>query len=268
MPENGMPEDRGTGITTGGGRMADKELATSFEKLDRRIIVSYSVETLSDLRIGGHQSTAPGEVDNMVIRDGRGFPVIPGSSLKGVLRSEMERLLSSLGLKTCNVHETHGGCGECTVCYLFGGGRLGGSIRIRDARADTKKTLIRDGVGIDRKTRKAMDGKKYDIEVVPVGVRFEGKVVIENPGLGDGDYTKLDAFLTTVRFFNETVGAMGGATTRGFGEVRINIHEIREVTAEDYLEGSFEGHVVDEERVKGQWRDYLKSEAPKAGGDR
>ncbi|MCK4613486.1 MAG: hypothetical protein KAU14_01685 [Thermoplasmata archaeon] len=246
--------------------MADEKLATSFEKLEKRIIVSYSVETLSDLRIGGHDATAPGEVDKLVIKDGKGVPIIPGSSLKGVLRSEMERLLRSLGLKACNVHETNGGCGKCTVCYLFGGGRLAGSIRIRDARAETRKTQIRDGVGIDRKTRKAMDGRKYDIEVVPRGVRFTGKVVIENPRLGDGDYTKLDSFLTTVRFFNETVGAIGGATTRGFGEVKINIDETREVTAVDYLEGNFEGRPIDRDDVKGQWRGYLKTQG--AGGDR
>ena len=252
-----------TGIPTKGkeeeaGDEMDIE-KTSFDKLEKRIIIDYSIETLSDLRIGGHESTAPGEADQMVIRDGEGYPIIPGSSIKGILRSEMEKLLRSLGLEVCDAQKTHGGCGKCTVCFLFGGGRYAGSIRIRDARADTKRSTIRDGVGIDRKTRKAATGVKYNIEVIPRGIRFSGTTMIENPRLANLTYVKLDAFLTTVRFFNETLGAMGGATSRGFGQVQINIDKVREVTAHDYLEGNFKGNEIPEDIARGHWKTYLQS---------
>ena len=50
----------------------------------------------SPIHIGaGGESFDPIQVDNAVIRDSRGNPYIPGSSLKGVLRSYMETLLNS-----------------------------------------------------------------------------------------------------------------------------------------------------------------------------
>ncbi|MEA1985258.1 MAG: RAMP superfamily CRISPR-associated protein, partial [Euryarchaeota archaeon] len=128
-----------------------------FRKLETRAILHYKIVTRSDLHIGGHTTIEPAEVDNPVIKDTDGYPIIPGSSLKGVLRTEMERLLRSLGLDICDVfdNKNRGGCNECAVCCLFGGKDLASSIRIRDAVADHKRTLIRDGVAIDRKARKA-----------------------------------------------------------------------------------------------------------------
>lgn len=214
-----------------------------FDLLESRLIVEYEIRTLSDLHIGGHESSAPGDVDMAVIRDSGGYPIVPGSSLKGVLRSEMERLLRGLPKRACTPEDL---CDpkkvkECTVCQLFGGRELAASIRVRDAVTESKKTLVRDGVRIDRKTRRVDGAAKYTIEVVPKGTMFSGIITIENPKLETFKYAKLGALLGTIRFFNATARSLGGGVSRGFGEVLIVPLRIREITAKNYLEGKYGG---------------------------
>jgi CRISPR-associated protein Csm3 len=216
-----------------------------FRKLENRAIIHYRIVTRSDLHVGGHTTVEPAEVDNPVIKNHEGFPIIPGSSLKGVLRTEMERLLR--GLNTVNVcdifdNKVRGGCNVCPVCHLFGGKDLASSIRIKDAVANSKKTLVRDGVAIDRQKRKARDRSKYDLEVVPKGTEFTGIATIENTVLKEIYVkAKLGAFLSLVDFFNACSGSIGHAISRGLGEVEIYVDQVNLITAEDYLESRYDG---------------------------
>jgi CRISPR/Cas system CSM-associated protein Csm3 (group 7 of RAMP superfamily) len=254
-----------------------------FERLDNRVIVNYEVVTLSDLHIGGHTTTEPADVDNPVIKNADSYPIIPGSSLKGVLRTEMERLLRGLNMdiKVCDIFisgKDRGGCNKCPVCKLFGGNELASSIRIKDATANSKKTMVRDGVAIDRKKRKAKDGGKYDTEVVPKGTVFEGTCIIENTDLvienteldnkKYENFAKLGAFLSLLDFFNECSGSIGHASSRGFGEVKLNVKGINIITAQDYLDGNYTGksYVPDSTEYRelknnavADWSKYIKS---------
>ncbi len=243
-----------------------------FEKLESRALIQYYIKTISDLHIGGHGNTAPGEVDSPVLKNYSDYPIIPGSSLKGVLRTEMERLLKGLKIDICTVPDV---CKsrkrkvdvECPVCMLFGGAELAGSVRIKDATANRKKTVIRDGVAIERKTRKAKGGAKYDIEAVPQGTDFYGEVAIENLDISGNKNAKLGAFLSLIEFFNSCSGGIGHATSRGFGQVNIGIDNFKIITAEDYLSGNYDGKVyssgkpefdVVKEQAIASWSAYLK----------
>ena len=221
-----------------------------FEVFENRAILSYRVVTISDLHIGSHGSTAPAEVDSPVIKNADGFPIVPGSSLKGVLRTEFERLLRGLSCDVCTIPDVCGGKKRkkekgndepCLVCQLFGGMTLAGSIRIRDATAGSRRTYIRDGVAIDRKTRKAKTGAKYDMEVVPGGTILNGQIIIENLTMEGTSLARLGAFLSLVEFYNACSGRLGHATSRGFGKVRIEIESIQIISAQDYLKGQVEG---------------------------
>jgi len=249
-----------------------------FEKLESRALIQYTIKTKSDLHIGGHGTTLPAEVDGAVLKNNSDIPIIPGSSLKGVLRTEMERLIKGLQIDACTVPDV---CKSkkkgiivreklppCPVCMLFGGAELAGSVRIKDATANNRKTVIRDGVAIERKTRKAKGSAKYDIEAVPQGTEFYGDVVIENPDISENVNAKLGAFLSLVEFFNECSGGIGSATSRGFGQVNIGIDTVKLITAKDYLSGNYDGTVYSSgkaefEKLKEHsiisWRVYLKS---------
>jgi len=243
-----------------------------FEKLESRIVLDYEVVVESDLHIGSGEMTGPGDVDLPVLKNPEGFPIIPGSSIKGVLRSEMQKLLNTLyeGQKI-KVNKANNEKldeipkADVHVAELFGGkvvinGALmdvAGSIRIRDASANHKKTRVRDGVRIDLATRKASRGGKYTIEVVPKGTKFAGEIYIENPKLGESNYGKLGALLATVEFFNATTRTLGGATSRGYGQVKIVIRRIREFTAQDYLSGNTQGTELYPAAGKGDYTGYI-----------
>jgi len=213
-----------------------------FAKLENRVILQYKVTTISDLHIGGHTTIEPAEVDNPVIKNTEGYPIIPGSSLKGVLRTELERLLRGVEIDSvCTPSKLCEPKNECPICRVFGGAEMAASIRIKDATANHKRTLVRDGVAIDRQTRKARLGGKYDTEVVPKGTVFTGNLTIENTGLKIYDHAKLGALLSLLSFFNSCSGSIGHAVSRGFGEVEVEIETLNVIKAQDYLDGKYDG---------------------------
>ncbi|MDI6738060.1 MAG: RAMP superfamily CRISPR-associated protein [Nanoarchaeota archaeon] len=234
--------------------------------LKNRVVIKYKVVALSDMHIGGQSGNMPAGLDNPIIKDNKGKPFVPGSSLKGVLRSSFERLAKGAGIKVCDLDEKRGGCGNCPPCLLFGGGHKSGAIKIRDAFITDdsgKHPYIRDGVRIDRKSGKAASGAKYDIEVVQKGAKFEGGMVVENTATPDGEYTILGGLLSLIDFFNEFVAGIGGGTSKGMGHAKLAILEMKEFTANDYLEGKFNGKALDLEAVKtsacNSWMQYLLS---------
>jgi len=240
-----------------------------FEKLNSRGLLEYTISTQSDLHIGGHTTIEPAEVDNPVIKNVQGLPIIPGSSLKGVLRSEIERLLRGLNVDICDIfdNKSRGGCNECPVCQLFGGKDVASSIRIKDGIATKSKTLIRDGIAINRKKRKTQDKSKFEIEVVPQGTIFKGMITIENVGFGESDFSKLGALLSLVDFFNACNGNIGHAASRGYGQVLVEINKINIITAKNYLDGNYEGSPYEKETVRynelkssaiSEWTEYVQ----------
>ena len=57
-------------------------------KLQGKLIITGKLETITGLHVGGSKNTKRiGDIDNNVIKSVRGIPYIPGSSLKGKLRS-------------------------------------------------------------------------------------------------------------------------------------------------------------------------------------
>ena len=74
---------------------------------------------------------------------------------------------------------------------------------------------VRDGVVIDRDSQTAVDGLKYDYEVVPSGSRFALHVDLDDPR--DQDLALLGAALFEWR----SGSSIGGFTSRGLGRFRL-----------------------------------------------
>jgi len=144
----------------------------------------------SGLRIGGSKDALEiGTADNPIIRHPiSGLPYIPGSSLKGKMRSLLE-------VKAGTFNQIKGGpcdCGNCEICTLFGCGNPQKAkemtrLLFRDAMV-TKESeeILREaqaekGVNfaevknenwIDRRTGKAGQGGLRSQERVPEGTTF------------------------------------------------------------------------------------------------
>lgn len=143
-----------------------------------------------------------------VWRDGAQQVYLPGSSLKGVLRSHSERIARTLQpAAVCDpfarTPDAGAACGavfdarkkandpvlsrrdppadklnalvyhdSCLICKLFGSTWYAGRLATADAYAegDPPGPQLRDGVGINRLTGGAAGGAKFDLEVITDGV--------------------------------------------------------------------------------------------------
>jgi CRISPR/Cas system CSM-associated protein Csm3 (group 7 of RAMP superfamily) len=169
---------------------------------------------------------------------------IPGSSLKGVMRSHAERLLLSEDVRiTPTFPPTNGGFDNSTpgaVAYAgssplgrtFGNLSLKGHVAVSDhlpgAHAKTPEererwTALanaveqRNGVAIDRLLGSAAGKALFDQELVVQG-RFDGRIVLRNFQL-----YQLALLLLVVRDLGEGYVQLGSGTTRGNGWVGVEI---------------------------------------------
>jgi CRISPR-associated RAMP protein (TIGR02581 family) len=126
---------------------------------------------------------------------------IPGSSLKGVLRSYVEKLLRTISSKEsfcCDIFNENSTCRNaekddrniptweiykrnCYACKLFGSTTLASRIKVSDlypVNTEEIKTEVRMGVAINRKKGSVAVGP-FDMEMVVSGT-FSGTIIIKN----------------------------------------------------------------------------------------
>lgn len=190
-----------------------------WNSFESRLIFTANLVAQTGLRIGGSgQSAEPAAPDLPVIKDARERPFIPGSSLRGALRSHVERIVRTLepesgqGKGACNPLEMSGEKDDhacvtdtlkkvwaksptadedanslaqkvwdhsCRICRVFGSPWLASRVRLTDLVClNGAQTEVRDGVAINRE--KETVENKYDFETVPTGTRFALEIVAEN----------------------------------------------------------------------------------------
>lgn len=167
---------------------------------------------------------------------------LPGSSLKGVLRSYCEGIGRALGLRpeVCNPFDESSPCRSepdpnsempvaeryqrsCHICRLFGSTRLGGRIAIADAYptedtiAAMNATGQRTGVGIDRLLGSSYPGALYDFEVVERGA-FLTRIKVENFELW-----QVGLLALALRDLDAGRLRIGLGTSRGMGFVKAEV---------------------------------------------
>ncbi len=75
-----------------------------FDKFINRYVIKGDLLTETAMHIGAsNEEFVPNTVDNKVLKDNLGNPFIPGSSIKGVLRSFLERILKANDEEVCMV---------------------------------------------------------------------------------------------------------------------------------------------------------------------
>lgn len=214
-----------------------------FEKLDKRLIIEGTIEALTPIHIGsGRGEIGVEAIDLPILRAPDDTPYIPGSSLKGKVRSEAEKIARTTGLNVCTPPNVESMCGTlkkseeelCIVCRIFGtaGKNISraSKVRFRDAYPEShiEKMLVRTGIAMDRE-RESVHGKAlYTIEAVPRGTRFKFEIVAEN--LTDEEFKLFKAALKSV-----TDTWLGGQSSRGFGKVKLTIDRMIIKTARYYL---------------------------------
>ncbi len=183
-------------------------------------------------------------------RNGRREVFFPGSSLKGVFRSHLEKIGRTLNEPAiCNPFGDSF-CGKtlkalkqskynndpipnevaygssCPVCRLFGSTFYTGRINIGDAYlrndGNPMPTELRDGVGIDRFTGGAANGAKFDLEAVSSGVEFVTDIYLRN-----FECWQLGMILQVARDLEDELIRIGSGTSRGLGGIKGAVEEVK-----------------------------------------
>ncbi len=195
------------------------------------------------LLIRGPETLAPDAPDMAFVRypiDGAGVPFVPGSSLKGVLRTGAESLLMALGYEACEARREDG----CRACLTFGS-TAGASVVLvddglpwrQDAPEEERKRAlerveaartVRTGVGIDRQVGAVAVGP-FDYEVL-VRATFYPVVRLRNP-----QPWQVALLAAALLLLDEGHARLGGMTSRGLGRVKVICHRIELLALRDSL---------------------------------
>jgi len=219
--------------------------------LKERYRIEGTIKTLTGLHIGsGREVFTVGGVDSFVITTPQGIPYIPGSSLKGKLRSELEWEKGNVVLEKTRVINEYNNknteeqfaslspkeqigiiadvracnCGICGVCQLLG--------HTNTATIRLPRTLFRDcfltssvnGTHFEEKhentiSRITSDAIPRLIQRVPAGTCFEFRIVFKRYEI-DGKLEDFNLLKLLFEGLNMVeMDSLGGNGSRGSGSV-------------------------------------------------
>lgn len=199
--------------------------------------------TLTGLHIGAGKDEAKiGGIDTQVIRDAKtGRPYIPGSSIKGKIRTLLEWSGGKIDMQGGGPYSSKDS--NDLIPRIFGNGKIVGEYEGGPTRAvfrdcymnnESARELAEVGalteakyeVSINRLKGSVGGGGPRNIERVPAGARFDLVILFKVFSLG-GDNGKRD--IEGYRLLREQgltllqMDALGGSGSRGYGAVSINI---------------------------------------------
>ena len=219
-------------------------------KLTHKIVVEGRITLLTGLHIGGNNmGMEVGGVNATVIRNPvTGEPYIPGSSLKGKIRSLLDQREGRFA-KLGSIENGPDDAPEQTLVRFFGnvkgsGDNIPSKVLFRDCRMigadillkkvktfDLPFTEVKTEVAIDRIKSSALP---RSLERVPAGIEFNMSVVLNvweglPHAIPEEDLLKLlfDGFQLLEKDY------LGGKGSRGSGQVKIGIRNITKVEKDD-----------------------------------
>ncbi len=201
-------------------------------------------------------------------RNGQLEVYLPGSSLKGVFRSHLEKVINSIQAKVaCNPLSRRNDPDEekqlylescskydrlpkpaayassCPTCRVFGSTAFIGRIAGEDAylsksnedqqESEEQKKFVehRDGVAIDRLTGGASSRAKFDLEPVTAGTTFTTTLTLRN-----FEIWQLGMIFVLIQDMHDGLIHIGSGRSRGLGAVTAELNE--------QAEGAHQGGLV------------------------
>ena len=239
--------------------------------LDGKIVITGKIKTETGLSIGGSTVGLDiGGMDNPVIKNAEGKPYIPGSSLKGKMRSLLEKanglatddkriyvVPNEISIHMCNEP-------ECVVCNIFGRTTRekpypspgGNGIKIEKNNVTPTRLIVRDAV-LSEGSVKKLRGMKTDLEFtevkwenvidritsaanprqmerVPEGAEFEFGMIYNV--FTAPDKSNLKEVFKALELVEHDY--LGGSGTRGYGKVKFEDVNVYWNSNADYENGN------------------------------
>lgn len=236
-----------------------------------KVIIEGDIRVLTGLRIAGPTTGLKiGGVDQPVIYDAFGRPYIPGSSLKGKLRSLLEKK-ENVPLNRqknnepygheCNSEDSYKNCSVCKVFGVLSSEKIKNTfihtrIIIRDIFLDEKSiteemrknmelqyTEVKMEVAMDRYKGSALHGSLRTIDRVPAGAIFSPMEIIYNV-YEDEDKKDLIKVFEAMKLLEDDY--LGGMGSRGYGKIKFENLNIFWNKKEDYEEGNLRTNLIND----------------------
>ncbi len=175
----------------------------------------------------------------LVTERGKRRTCLPGSSLRGVLRFQTERIGRTLAElnnlagwlvacdplaagesepgRSCSRRPDKKNGNECLACKLFGSMHAGSRLKISDAwEIEAGKFYLQDYLAVDRFTGGGSEGKKFD-SVYTYRPSYYIEILFEEP-----EAWELGWLLLTLRDLNEGLVSVGSGRAKGLGKAAIS----------------------------------------------
>jgi len=224
-----------------------------------RVIITANIKAITGLHIGGSGTGLEiGGVDKAVIRNPlTKQPYIPGSSLRGKMRSQTEKVLGlaqnnpigqNVKIHTCQTVGEYNAKGGCPVCTVFG---VPANEKVSDAQPT--RLIVRD-VSLTPKSAEALDNANTELryaeiktevaidrvtsaatprnlERVPAGAVF-GPAELVFGIYEPADYARLKTVIEAMQLVEDDY--LGGSGSRGSGKVRFEKIKVEARGRKDY----------------------------------
>ncbi len=174
-----------------------------------------------------------------ILKDNQENIYIPATHIKGVIRTEAERLYGAGCQITCfNEKSKMITCktpdsAECPICRMFGSPNLEGKeilvskLRFLDFRSDGNETSERTHASIDRDTGSKTDKALFTEKTVPEGTEFAGYILIRKE-LKDMEEKLLKGAIHSAAHYG-----FGSGRSRGLGG--IEIIKYKEISKKEFI---------------------------------
>ena len=250
--------------------------------LHGHVIISGIISCKSGIFIGGADDTLQiGGIDKNVVRNPlTGEPYIPGSSLKGKLRSITEKIVKDANNNPLLAKRSGGDKGDkvwrhecddyniakdCKLCRIFGSTGKGsqdnfpGALLVRDGNLSNKDQLMQDDLPVTEiKMENAIDrltsaAHPRTFERVPAGAEFKFELVYRvetlepNAKSTNGNVTvdsnRVKADITNLLNSMEILekDGLGGNISRGYGSVEFKVNTFHGYDTKNNNKGGFSG---------------------------
>lgn len=185
----------------------------------------WKLETVA--HFGGDET---GVADMCLLRDAKGNPFIPGTSIAGASRSLLAQQSQpwhdyKARKETQELKDFFGGAGkDDTMSALI----------VDDASCVSEQPVvsIRDGVRVSAQSGSAADKAKFDVEVLERGTEFELSLeCLIRHGDEQSEFEKL--FFALLHVFQQGEVRLGARTRRGYGRGKVTSWEVRDLKMEN-----------------------------------
>jgi len=205
--------------------------------------LSGTLRVVSGLHVGSNSEEIGRAQVTPFVRDEKGRPFVPGSTLKGAIRSQAQIGITTFtdgadgAIWACDFPESldreslsfclraKDASGPCAVCSLFGSTLNSSRVFASDLKLcdEWSESLMqhRATLGVSRRFRRGIEGSGRRIEIIPPGVDFRFEILVSEPL----DW-ELGLLFWVMERLSGGFGRLGGGRRLGLGHVNPQVTQV------------------------------------------